>query len=81
VDGDFGTEFGGPVLNYVDLGGDDAWIEDGYQEAMPISSNTALFTVVNGAVGDANTDLRAVGRVGFDGEMAAEETEALLHTD
>lgn len=36
---------------------------------------------IEGVAGDADADLRAVRRVGFDGEVAADEAEALLHTD
>ena len=36
---------------------------------------------IEGVAGDADADLRAVGRVGFDGEVAADESEALLHAD
>ena len=36
---------------------------------------------INGAAGDANAQARAVRRLGFDGEVASDETEALLHAD
>jgi hypothetical protein len=36
---------------------------------------------IEGMEGDADADLRAVRRVGFDGEVAADKTETLLHTD
>ena len=36
---------------------------------------------IEGMAGDADADLRAVGRVGFDGEMATDQAEALLHAD
>jgi hypothetical protein len=36
---------------------------------------------IDGAAGDANTDARAVGGLGFDRKVAPDEPEALLHAD
>lgn len=50
VGGNFGVEFGEPVLDYVDLGGDGAWVEERDQKAMAVGRDA-----VGGVVGGASS--------------------------